>query len=72
MIIGSISLSSSQDITSNANFREGFELKGLCGGHFCVKRLTIGKSMETGSPYLILSFLRRRRRLYDFRAHLPA
>jgi hypothetical protein len=50
MTRGSMSLSKSLLITAVGNTRGGFGLTRDAGGHFRVNFLTIGESIETGSP----------------------
>lgn len=55
MTRGSMSLSSSDVTTAVGNMRGGLGLNRVEGAHFRVKCLTIGKSIETGSPCMIIS-----------------
>jgi hypothetical protein len=56
---GSMSLSMSLVTTAVGKMREGFGLNWVAGGHLRVNCLTIGKSIETGSPYTPISFWNR-------------
>jgi hypothetical protein len=56
MTRGSISLSISLVTTAVGKMRGGFGLNWFAGGHLREKCLTIGLSIETGSPYTPISF----------------